>query len=130
MTIVAGFLAGTLMALIFVAHLSIVFVSNPPNFVKSADGEENSLARVILYMHGAALFTWPAVGILTAVAYAAVSDELHDGVFIAGVFVVELLMAPVLILLTKGRRLHLLAQFAVFFIIFGLVIPVLVSRAA
>ncbi len=130
MTIVAGFLAGTLMALIFVAHLSLLFVYNPPNFVRNADGEENNLARVILYMHGAALVAWPAVGILTALAYSAVRDDLHDGIFILGVLVVELAMAPVLILLAKGRRLHLVAQFFAFFIVFGLVIPVLVTQAS
>ena len=129
MTIVAGFLAGTLMALIFVAHLSLMFVYNPPNFVKNVDDEGNNLARMILYMHGVALLTWPTVGILTAVAYAAVRDDLHDGVFIAGVLVAELLMAPVLIILTKGRTLHLAAQFLAFFIIFGLLVPVLVAQA-
>ena len=130
MTIVAGFLAGTVMALIFVAHMSVMFIYNPPGFVKNVDTEGNNLARVILYMHGVALLTWPAVGILTALAYSAVRDEVHDGLFIMGVLVVELAMAPVLILLAKGRRLHLAAQFFAFFIVFGLAIPVLVTQAS
>ena len=128
MAIVVGFLAGTLMALVFVAHISLMFVSNPPRFVKTADSENNNLARVILMMHGMALLIWPVIGIVTALAYAAVSDEVSDGVFVGGVLVIELLMAPVLVLLMKGRRLHLLAQFGAFFIVFGVVIPVLVSR--
>ncbi len=118
------------MALIFVAHLSLMFVYNPPGFVKNADREENNLPRVILMMHGMALLIWPVIGIVTALAYAAVRDEVSDGVFVAGVLVVELLMAPVLVLLTKGRLLHLAAQFAAFFIIFGVVIPVLVNQAS
>lgn len=130
MTILAGLLAGVLMALAFVAHMSVMFVYNPPNFMRSADAEENNLARVILYMHGVAWVTWPAVGILTALAYAAVRDEVHDGVFVAGVLVVELAMAPVLIILAKGRRLHLMGQLAMFFVIFGLVIPILVTRVS
>ncbi|MCH7593098.1 MAG: hypothetical protein IIB27_01140 [Chloroflexi bacterium] len=130
MTILAGLLAGVLMALAFVAHMSVMFVYNPPNFMRSADAEENNLARVILYMHGVAWVTWPAVGILTALAYAAVRDEVHDGVFVAGVLVVELAMAPVLIILAKGRRLHLMGQLALFFVIFGLVIPILVTRVS
>lgn len=130
MTIIAGFLAGTLMALAFAAHMSVMFVYNPPGFVKKADTEENNLARVILYMHGVALLTWPVVGILTALTYSAVRDEVPVGVFVAGVFVVELVMAPVLVILAKGRRLHLAAQFAAFFIIFGLVVPLLVAKAS
>ena len=130
MTILAGLLAGVLMALAFVAHMSVMFVYNPPNFMRSADAEENNLARVILYMHGVAWVTWPAIGILTALAYAAVRDEVHDGVFVAGVLVVELAMAPVLIILAKGRRLHLMGQLAMFFVIFGLVIPILVTRVS
>ncbi|MCH7643121.1 MAG: hypothetical protein IIC30_07570 [Chloroflexi bacterium] len=130
MTILAGLLAGVLMALAFVAHMSVMFVYNPPNFMRSADAEENNLARVILYMHGVAWVTWPAIGILTALAYAAVRDEVHDGVFVAGVLVVELAMAPVLIILAKGRRLHLMGQLALFFVIFGLVIPILVTRVS
>ena len=130
MTILAGLLAGVLMALAFVAHMSVMFVYNPPNFMRSADAEENNLARVILYMHGVAWVTWPAVGILTALAYAAVRDEVHDGVFVAGVLVVELAMAPVLIILAKGRRLHLIGQLALFFVIFGLVIPILFTRVS
>ena len=130
MTILAGLLAGVLMALAFVAHMSVMFVYNPPNFMRSADAEENNLARVILYMHGVAWVTWPAIGILTALACAAVRDEVHDGVFVAGVLVVELAMAPVLIILAKGRRLHLMGQLAMFFVIFGLVIPILVTRVS
>ncbi|MDP6822707.1 MAG: hypothetical protein QF554_05390 [Dehalococcoidia bacterium] len=129
MTIIAGFLAGALMALIFVAHLSLMFVYNPPNFIRNADAEDNNLPRVILMLHGMALLIWPVIGIAAALAYAAVSDEVADGVFVAGVLVVELLMAPVLVVLMKGRRLHLVAQFGAFFIIFGVVVPVLVSRA-
>ena len=130
MTILAGLLAGVLMALAFVAHMSVMFVYNPPNFMRNANAEENNLARVILYMHGVAWVTWPAIGILTALAYAAVRDEVHDGVFVAGVLVVELAMAPVLIILAKGRRLHLMGQLALFFVIFGLVIPILVTRVS
>ncbi|MDA1256373.1 MAG: hypothetical protein O3C10_00800 [Chloroflexi bacterium] len=130
MTIVAGFLAGTLMALIFVAHISIMFVYNPPGFVKSADSEDNNIARVVLYLHVAGLLTWPVVGILAAVAYAAVRDDLSDVFFVAGVLVVELAMAPVLFILARGRTLHLVGQFATFFIIFGLVVPILVARAS
>ena len=128
MIIIAGLLAGVLMALTFVAHLSLMFVYNPPSFVRNADSEDNNLARSILMMHGAALLIWPIIGVITAVAYDAVRDEVADEIFVAGVLVVELLMAPVLILLMKGRRLHLAAEFAAFFIIFGVVIPVLVSQ--
>ena len=129
MTIVAGFLSGTLMALVFVAHLSLMFVYNPPNFIKTADPEDNHLARSILMMHGVALVIWPIIGIVTAVAYSAVRGEVSDWVFVAGVLVIELLMAPVLFILAKGRRLHLLAEFAAFFVIFGVVVPILVSKA-
>lgn len=129
MIIVAGFLSGTLMALVFVAHLSIMFVYNPPSFIKTSDPEDNNLARSILMMHGVALVVWPIIGIVTAVAYSAVQGEVSDWVFVAGVLVIELLMAPVLFILAKGRRLHLLAEFSAFFIIFGVVVPVLVSNA-
>ena len=130
MIIVAGFLAGALMALIFVAHLSIMFVYNPPGFVRNTDAEDNNLPRVILMMHGMALLIWPVIGVVTAVANWAVRDEVSNIVFTLGVLVVELLMAPVLILLTKGRWIHLAAQFVAFFIIFAIVIPVLVNQAS
>lgn len=129
MTIVAGFLSGTLMALVFVAHLSLMFVYNPPSFIKTTDPEDNHLARSILMMHGVALVIWPIIGVVIAVAYSAVRGEVSDWVFVVGVLVTELLMAPVLLILAKGRRLHLLAEFAAFFIIFGIVVPILVSKA-
>ncbi|MCX8251524.1 MAG: hypothetical protein OTJ98_06665 [Dehalococcoidia bacterium] len=129
MTIVAGFLSGTLMALVFVAHLSLMFVYNPPSFIKTTDPEDNHLARSILMMHGVALVIWPIIGVVIAVAYSAVQGEVSDWVFVVGVLVTELLMAPVLLILAKGRRLHLLAEFAAFFIIFGIVVPILVSKA-
>ena len=130
MIIIAGFLAGVLMALIFVAHMSIMLVTNPPAFVRNSDGEDNNLARVVLMMHGMAIMAWSVLGIVTAVAYSVVQDEVSDWVFVLGVLVVELLMAPVLVLLAKGRRIHLAAQFVAFFIIYGVVIPVLVTQAS
>jgi len=117
------------MALVFVAHMSLMFVYNPPNFIQTADPEDNHLARSVFMMHGVALVIWPIIGIVTAVAYSAVRGEVSDWVFVAGLLVIELLMAPVLFILAKGRRLHLLAEFAAFFIIFGVVVPILVSKA-
>jgi len=130
MIIIAGFLAGSIMALIFVAHLSIMFVYNPPGFVRDSDQEHNNVLRVVLMMHGLALLVWPVVGIVTAVLNWVVREDVSNVVFGLGVLLVELLMAPVLVLLTKGRWLHLTAQFVVFFIIFAVVIPALVSRVS
>lgn len=130
MIVIAGFLAGTLMALIFVAHMSMMFVTNPPAFVRNSDPEQNNLPRTILMVHGVALLVWPAIGIVTAVAYHAVRDEVSDAVFVLGVFAVVVMMAPVLVLLMRGRWIHLAAQFAAFFVIFAFLIPFLVAQAS
>ena len=133
MTVLAGFLAGTLMALVFAAHMSLMFVYDPPGFVRRADPERNNLAGTVMGLHLAALLAWPAIGILAALAFSVAERELPtdipglpSAVYTAGALLVALAMAPPLLLLGRGRLRHLLAEFALFVALFGIVIPLLV----
>ncbi len=136
MTLLVGFLTGTLMALAFAAHMSMMFAFNPPAIVRNADPERNNLAGMVLGLHVAALLTWPAVGIASALAFSVAERELASdipgipsAVYTAAVLVVVLAMAPPLLLLGRGRLRHLLAEFGLFFGLFGLAIPLLVVAA-
>ena len=132
MELLAGFMAGTLMALIFVGHMAIVVVYHPPSFLSRWAEREPSRGFVpiaVTMVTGAMLF-WPAVGVGAALLFSRAQERfptdvpaVPSAVYLAIIVGFALVSAPLPSVLLWRLRRHLLLEYAVFLSIFGLMVP-------
>lgn len=132
----AGFLVGTLMALVFAAHLSVMWALKPPNFVRNASPDGPNVLLLAMAAHVGGILLWPLIGVTAAVAFTVAEDRsaleapgLPSGLYTGGVFLIAVLMAPPLLLLGRGRARHVIAELLLFVTLFGVAIPLLVQGA-
>lgn len=130
----AGALAGALMGLIFVGHLSLMMALRPPESLRRR-AEDSTVMPIVLGGTLAALTAWVAAGVGAGLAFQVAEREFPAGVpgmpsvaYTAGVVIAAALMAPPLMLLARRALRHLAAEYALFIGIFGWLIPLAVSR--
>ncbi len=132
MELLAGFMAGTLMALIFVGHMAIVIVFHPPAFLSRWAEREPTRGFVpiaVTMVTGAMLF-WPAMGVGAALLFSRAQERfptdapaVPSAAYLAVIAAFALVSAPLPFVLLWRLRRHLLFEYAVFLSIFGLMVP-------
>jgi hypothetical protein len=131
-TVVAGMIGGALMGMIFVTHLALLLVYNPPKALMERAVESNVSSLITMLAIGTFLF-WNAIAIAMSFAAEATltgdTSELSIAPAPMYLFIVLLLVAfisiPAFVFLHDRKR-HLLGELMVFVGIFGLLIPNLV----
>ncbi len=128
-TFLAGFLAGSLMGMLFVTHAAVVFVFRPPSgFHERAAASGTSKLAVVLV--AGSLAGWSMLGVAAAFAHVAIADRssgIEDSVpYVMAVLFVAALTAIPLALFLRDRLLDLALEYALFIGLFGLLIPALV----
>jgi hypothetical protein len=130
--IAAGALGGILFALIFVGHMSIAIFFRMPDAIERRFSEEDSAAptRVIFWGIFALIPTLGLVGVGLAVLSVVLTD-LWDTRFapvpslpyLIGILMVTVSTAPVAASILHRIRKDVIAEYALFAAIFGVMIP-------
>ncbi len=131
-TVIAGMIGGALMGLIFVTHLALLLVYNPPQALVER-AVESSVANLITMSAVVTFLGWNLLAI--AMAFAAQATQSKDNLQISFapspvylfvvIFVVLFISIPAFIFF-KDRKQHLLGEILVVIAIFGFLIPNLV----
>ena len=138
MTALAGTAAGILMALIFVGHAAIVLVYHMPAFAEVRAQREgpSGLPALMVAMAGLSVFIWAALGAGAALLFSQAEDSFPTGsgvvpsvTYLAVVSALALTTAPLPFAFFWRLRGHLLFEYGVFLVIFGLMVPWLVEAA-
>ena len=125
-------IGGALMGMVFVTHLALLLVYNPPRALMERAVESN-VSRLITILAVSTFLGWNVIAI--AMAFAAQATLVGDGtelsiapapvyLFIV-LFVVAFISIPAFVFF-HDRKTHLLGEILVFIGIFGLLIPNLV----
>jgi|TARA_B110000263_G_scaffold141095_1_gene122367 cytochrome bd-type quinol oxidase subunit 2 len=131
-TVIAGMIGGALMGMIFVTHLALLLVYNPPKALAER-AVESSVSSLITMSALVTFLGWNVLAII--MAFAAEATRLNDSTQIsiapsptylfAVLFVVLFISIPAFIFF-RDRKQHLLGEILVFIGIFGFLIPNLV----
>tara|TARA_B110000116_G_scaffold49749_1_gene41535 strand:- start:1058 stop:1495 length:438 start_codon:yes stop_codon:yes gene_type:complete len=131
-TVIAGMIGGALMGMIFVTHLALLLVYNPPKALAER-AVESSVSSLITMSALVTFLGWNFLAII--MAFAAEATRLNDSTQIsiapsptylfAVLFVVLFISIPAFIFF-RDRKQHLLGEILVFIGIFGFLIPNLV----
>ena len=131
-TVIAGMIGGALMGMIFVTHLALLLVYNPPKALAER-AVESSVSSLITMSALVTFLGWNVLAII--MAFAAEATRLNDSTQIsiapsptylfAVLFVVLFISIPAFIFF-RDRKQHLLGEILVFIGIFGILIPNLV----
>lgn len=128
-TLLAGFMGGTLMGLIFVTHAALLLVFRPPAAL-ARRAAEGTVTGMVMAGTVAGLVVWSLLGVAAALLFramdggnssdiAAVPNALY---LIVLLFVVAFTAIPASLFM-RDRLRHLAAEYALFFGIFGWLIP-------
>lgn len=131
-TVVAGMIGGALMGMIFVTHMALLLVYNPPAVLRKR-AEEATVTGLINVSTLITFVVWNLLAI--AMSFAALSTQSGDrpeisvapspAYLFAVVFLMLFIAIPALIVF-RDRKKHLVGELLVFGAIFGLLIPNLV----
>lgn len=128
-TLVVGMIAGGLMGLIFVGHMALLLVFNPPNALKER-AAESSVASLITISMLVSYLSWNVLAIMMAFAAQAtlVGDLPKVSVapsplYLFAVLFVTLFLAIPAFVFFRDRKNHLLGQLVLFIGIYGFLIP-------
>ena len=131
-TVIAGMIGGALMGMIFVTHLALLLVYNPPK-VLAERAVESSVSTLITISALVTFLGWNLLAIIMAFAAQAAQSGDNPQISIAPspaylfvvLFVVLFISIPAFIFF-RDRKQHLLGEILVFIGIFGFLIPNLV----
>ena len=131
-TVIAGMIGGTLMGMIFVTHLALLLVYNPPKALAER-AIESSVSNLITISALVTFLGWNLLAIVMAFAAQATRSSESTQISIAPspvylfvvLFVVLFISIPAFIFF-RDRKQHLLGEILVFIGIFGFLIPNLV----
>ncbi|MDE0592645.1 MAG: hypothetical protein OSB68_05300 [Dehalococcoidia bacterium] len=128
-TVIAGMMGGALMGMIFVTHLALLLVYNPPKALAER-AVESSVSSLITLSVLVTFLSWNFLAIM--MAFAAQSTRSSDSTQISiapspaylfvVLFVVLFISIPAFFFF-RDRKQHLLAEILVFIGIFGFLIP-------
>ena len=131
-TVIAGMIGGALMGMIFVTHLALLLVYNPPKALAER-AIESSVSNLITISALVTFLGWNLLAIVMAFAAQATRSSDSTQISIAPspvylfvvLFVVLFISIPAFIFF-RDRKQHLLGEILVFIGIFGFLIPNLV----
>ncbi|MBT3995133.1 MAG: hypothetical protein HOF01_04980 [Chloroflexi bacterium] len=131
-TVIAGMIGGALMGMIFVTHLALLLVYNPPKALAER-AIESSVSNLITISALVTFLGWNLLAIVMAFAAQATRSSESTQISIAPspvylfvvLFVVLFISIPAFIFF-RDRKQHLLGEILVFIGIFGFLIPNLV----
>ena len=131
-TVIAGMIGGALMGMIFVTHLALLLVYNPPKALAER-AIESSGSNLITISALVTFLGWNLLAIVMAFAAQATRSSESTQISIAPspvylfvvLFVVLFISIPAFIFF-RDRKQHLLGEILVFIGIFGFLIPNLV----
>lgn len=128
-TLVVGMIGGGLMGMIFIGHLALVLVFNPPQSLKDRAVESSvtklfTIASIVIYL------SWNMLAIFMAFAAQALltGDDPHISIapspaYLFVVVFVTLFLAIPAFVFFRDRKNHLLGELALFIGVFGFLIP-------
>ena len=132
-TLIVGSLGGTLMGLIFVAHLALVLVFRPPRTL-ARRASEGTVTGIAMFGSVAALMLWTLLGAGAAFLFRAIESNyptsipsVPSALYTGLVAWAAVLTAVPAAVLMRDRLWHLLAEYALFIGIFGWLVPLLVK---
>ena len=131
-TVTAGMIGGALMGMIFVAHLALLLIYNPPRALAKR-AVESSVSSLITMSSLVTLLGWNFLAIVMSFAAQITQSSDNPQISIAPspaylfvvLFVVLFISIPAFIFF-KDRKQHLIGEILVFIGIFGFLIPNLV----
>ena len=131
-TVIAGMIGGALMGMIFVTHLALLLIYNPPKALAER-AIESSVSNLITISALVTFLGWNLLAIVMAFAAQATRSSESTQISIAPspvylfvvLFVVLFISIPAFIFF-RDRKQHLLGEILVFIGIFGFLIPNLV----
>ncbi|MDP6667593.1 MAG: hypothetical protein QF357_09380 [Dehalococcoidia bacterium] len=131
-TVIAGMIGGALMGMIFITHLALLLVYNPPAALKRR-AIEAEVTKLITISSLVAFLCWNFLAI--AMAFAALATQSSDSpevslapspAYLFIVLFLTLFVAIPAFVFFRDRKKHLAGEFLLFIGIFGLLIPNLV----
>ncbi|MSQ09306.1 MAG: hypothetical protein EXR44_08470 [Dehalococcoidia bacterium] len=132
-TLLAGFIGGALMGLIFVTHASLVLVFRTPVGLARRAAEGTVIGMVMAGTVGG-LVVWSLLGVAAAILFRATETEqsLSVGAVPNTLYLIILLFVAAIAtipaaLFMRNRLRHLATEFALFIGIFGWLIPAMVK---
>jgi hypothetical protein len=135
-TIYAGALAGTLMALIFIGHMAYALVFNMPDAIQRRMETDTAtkLSRIMMMAAAIVLPMWAGLGAVFAVLAETAQDRVSFGtdylpsaLYLVIVVAIVFITAPLALLYLPKIRTHIAVEFVIFLGIFGFMIPLLVA---
>jgi magnesium-transporting ATPase (P-type) len=128
-TLVVGMIAGGLMGMVFIGHLALLLVHNPPEALKRR-AVESSVTKLVTITTLVTYLTWNVIAIFMAFAAQALLSGDDPKISIAPspaylfvvIFVALFLAIPAMIFF-RDRKNHLFGELALFIGIFGFLIP-------
>lgn len=134
-TLLAGMIAGTLMGLVFITHASLLLVFRPPAALARRAAERN-VTGLITAATVAGLTLCTLLGVGAALLFQAIENGYPSGIPSVPSLVYVMLVlffagftAIPAVLFLRDRLAHLAAEYALFIVIFGWLIPGLVQAA-
>ena len=132
-TLLAGIMAGTLMGLVFITHVSLVLVFRPPAAL-ARRATEQGVTGLVTAGTVAGLMLWSLLGVAAAFLFRAIENGYPSDIpsvpsllYVLLVLFVAAFSAIPAALLLRDRLAHLAAEYALFIAIFGWLIPGLVQ---
>ena len=129
-TLLAGFIGGIFMGMIFVTHAALVMVFRPPAGLHARTAESPVSSRLAV-LSVASLFTWSIAGVGAAALYDAMSGDTTSGFagsisYMAVVLFIAAMTAIPAALFLRDRLKDLAIEYALFVGLFAFLIPALV----
>jgi hypothetical protein len=132
-TLLAGIMAGTLMGLVFITHVSLVLVFRPPAAL-ARRAAERGVTALITTGTVAGLTLWTMLGVAAAFLFRAIENGYPSDIpsvpsllYVLLVLFIAGFSAIPAALFLRDRLAHLAAEYALFVAIFGWLIPGLVQ---
>jgi hypothetical protein len=130
-TVLAGFMGGTLMGLVFVTHISLLLAFRPPKALLER-ASRSSITGLAMYAAIGGIFTWTFAGTAAAFVFRAVESNypgdapgLPSPLYTMIVVLLGSALTVPLAVLLRDRLLHVLGESALFAVVFGWLIPAL-----
>lgn len=137
MTVLAGAITGLLMSCVFIGHAALVLVFYTPQWLleRAKDEDTKGLSRAIVWGAGLAVPVWAALGVAAALLLTATAGGSSDvsssptPVYLGVILGLVAFTAPIAVMRMRSIKWHLVVDYAVFLVLFLILLPWLVSVA-
>ncbi|MEX0760833.1 MAG: hypothetical protein WD208_10520 [Dehalococcoidia bacterium] len=135
MIAVGGALAGALMGLAFIAHMSVLLTIRPPAAL-SRRVDDSNIAAIVAFGTVFSVTSWILAGVAAAIVSSAATEAYPSDIpsvpsmlYLSAVVFLAALTAIPAALLFRDRLVHLFLQYALFIGIFGWLVPFIVAAS-